>query len=166
MISKERLEELIEQGATIYELYMNKNIIEIQLKNGWFVMQDGLYEAKLGKHPFRSWWISNLYETKEDAEFVREFGCIERTERLKLPTWEEFNEMSSFIFENKDGINLEMAIWCCDREDLQIKTIKITNLNDWNIRLFEQPLTKENYTLACRKAKELFLGEKNESVCR
>ena len=172
MITKERLEELIEQGATIwfYEDLIGIEIIDLKEKG--YKYEIGVADAddrehllktsisKYGKSIDDWWWFSGLFETKEDLDWYIEFGCIERTERLELPTWEEFSEMSSFIFENKDGINLEMAIWCCDREDLQIKTIKITNFNDWNIRLFEQPLTKENYTIACRKAKELFLGEK------
>ena len=158
MISKERLEELIEQGATIYELYMNKNIIEIQLKNDWFVMRDGLYEAKLGKHPFRSWWISNLYETKEDAEFVREFGCIERTERLELPTWEElFKEdrvldcytQEFGIVKNRSFIGVVLL-----GVDFTNEIVEVSIGSD---QIFCELLTKENYTLACRKAKELFL---------
>ena len=148
MITKQRLEELIEQGATIYELYMNKNILEIQLKNDWFVMADGLYERKLSKHPFRSWWISNLYETKEDAEFVREFGCITRTERLELPTWEEWKQDDEFCFLDKDGFNWDMYV---DGDN------EILMCNGYRHFNFEN--NKENYTLACRKAKELFLGE-------
>lgn len=151
MISKERLEELIEQGSTIYELYMNKNILEIQLKNDWFVIDDGLYERKLSKHPFRSWWISNLYETKEDAEFVREFGCIERTERLELPTWEEFIEKEEVIFYSKSNQKTFISI-------IGTKYLVVERLFE---RYFTGELTKENYTIACRKAKELFLGENN-----
>ena len=156
MITKERLEELIEQGATIYELYMNKNIIEIQLKNDWFVMRDGLYEAKLGKHPFRSWWISNLYETKEDAEFVREFGCIERTERLELPTWEEFkNKKTKHVcFMGKDTFCFFELY-----EDKQKNRLILLD-HDCDYEYFNEELTKENYTTACGLCKEFFLGEK------
>lgn len=157
MIKKERLQELIKNRATIYYLSIfdtnDKEVIEHKpsksrvyknLDDGSITIDD-IYDE---------YW----FESREDAEFANEFKRVARIDYLDLPTWEEFIEMSSFIFENKDRINLEMAIWCCDTEDLQIKTIKITNLNNWNIRLFEQPLTKENYTLACRKAKELFLG--------
>ena len=98
--------------------------------------------------------------TIEEAEWYKEFGCIERTERLELLPYEEFIKVSSFTFESKDRTEMEMAIWYCDTENVNIKTIKITNLSDWNIRWFELPLTKENYIKACRKCKELFLGEK------
>ena len=150
MIKKKRLKELIEQSATIYELYMNKNILEIQLKNDWFVIDDGLYERKLSKHSFRSWWISNLYETKEDAEFVKEFGCIERTERLELPTWEEFLKLENIhSFKSK---NNQIVVLFRDGNTIYLED------ENWNI--LRKSLTKENYTEACRKAKELFLGEK------
>lgn len=151
MISKERLEELIEQGATIYELYMNKNILEIQLKTDWFVVQYGLYERKLSKHPFRSWQIGNLYETKEDAEFVREFGCIERTERLELPTWEEVNKPHNVIvhFINKDGLMCNLVV---ENHENKITVNGVGGCYDiWE-------LTKENYILACRQCVKLFKG--------
>lgn len=159
MISKERLEELIEQSATIYELYMNKNILEIQLKNNWFVIDDGLYERKLSKHSFRSWWISNLYETKEDAEFVKEFGCIERTERLELPTWEELFKQDRLldcytqefcIVKNRSFIGVVLL-----GVDFTNEIVEVSIGSD---KLFVEELTKENYTIACRKCKELFLG--------
>ena len=165
MISKERLEELIEQGATIYELYMNKNILEIQLKTDWFVMQDGLYERKLSKHPFRSWQIGNLYETKEDAEFVREFGCIERTERLELPTWEEGKaEHCKFNTPNGSSYLLTTRImtgYSIEKENPYI--IRIQKLGECE-SFIDFEYTKENYTLACRKAKELFLGNNDQNA--
>lgn len=180
MITKERLEELIEQGATIYELYMNKNIIEIQLKNDWYVMRDGLYEAKLGKHAFRSWWISNLYETKEDAEFVKEFGCIEKINYLQLPTYQQIEN----LIEQKKKFGLNHSDRVLARiitndsiyyfklcKDLDVFTFQLKQ-NYIGDDLCEQirdkfPIvlgkaTKDNYIKACRKAKELFLclGEK------
>lgn len=176
MISKERLEELIEQSATIYELYMNKNILEIQLKNDWFVIDDGLYERKLSKHPFRSWWISNLYETKEDAEFVREFGCITRTERLELPTWQQIENIieqkKKFGLNHSDRVLARIitndSIYyfkLCKDLDLFTFELKQTYIGE---DLCEQltsrfpvglgKATKSNYEKACRKCKELFLG--------
>lgn len=152
MIEKERLEELIEQGATVYELYMNKNILEIQLKTDWFVMQDGLYERKLSKHPFRSWQIGNLYETKEDAEFVREFGCIERTENLKLLPYEEICDGCGYDFVFSTPNHCRVTMFIGENEIFMYKGI--SSCWSWE-------LTKENYTLACGKCKELFLGENN-----
>lgn len=177
MISKERLEELIEQGATIYELYMNKNILEIQLKNDWYVIDDGLYERKLSKHPFRSWWISNLYETKEDAEFIREFGCIEKPQYLKFPNWKQVESFMEYM--RKFGLNHSDRVLSriitsdsiyyfklCKDLDLFTFELKQTYIGE---DLCEQltsrfpvglgKATKENYTIACRKVKELFLGE-------
>jgi hypothetical protein len=155
-ISKERLKELIEQGATIYGIFRRK-VRTIDLKDLYSISKNGkiLVTEYIDLENFK---IKDIFETKEEAEWYKEFGCIERVERLELPTWEEFNKSSSFIFTRKDGTEMEMAIWT--RNTSVDKTIKITNLNDWNISWFEAPLTKENYLLACRKAKKLFLGEK------
>lgn len=155
MITKERLEELIKQGTTIYELYMNKNILEIQLKNDWYVMGDGLYERKLSKHPFRCWQIGNLYETKEDAEFVREFGCIERTERLEFPIYEDIKEGQPYRFNftsNGKHYNFFTSV-------LLIELLEVNENENLTEQLICKTSNKENYILACRKAKELFLGE-------
>ena len=159
MIEKQRLEELIEQGATIYELYMNKNILEIQLKTDWFVMQDGLYERKLSKHPFRSWQIGNLYETKEDAEFVREFGCIERTERLELPSWEEVQKNSHTIWFTSPSLKSYRIYFYCDKIELEEQDEEYLEVFS---NLIACKLTKENYKFVCKKCKELFLGENND----
>lgn len=76
----------------------------------------------------------------------KEFGCIERTERLCLPTWEEFwNSGQTIWFTGKDGGQYGLSQY--NREIL---------LNDSYIGY----LDKESYYKACRKCKEIFLGEK------
>lgn len=159
MISKERLEELIEQGATIYEVKYN-NINPVSLKNKIRFISEKYSVVAFEPRPNEKYkhhkYFDKLFETLEDAEWHKEFGCIERTERLELPTWEEINKKMT---ENSCLTFYE------DRKHLGIitplKTIVINNYNEWPPKhLFLEPLTKENYTLACRKAKELFLGEK------
>jgi hypothetical protein len=165
MIEKERLEELIEQGATIYWIY-GKSIEKKTLKHkyhSFFICDNELneYNAKqyigIWKHK-----LSKLFETQEEAKWFAEFGCIERTERLELPTWEEIQKDKnfhyiryyhptkdfSFFMEIYKFANAIRVSWSgsCRKTDPQFD------------RTWE--LTKENYTLACRKAKELFLGEK------
>ena len=144
MITKERLEELIEQGATIYEIVSGGCIFNYYLKE---------MPSYSRKHLDLFLEFHKVFETKEEAEWHKEFGCIERTERLELPTWEEFNKF----------FNNEVTFY-----DKNNNSIRLTRRNDillWtsfdNGRyLFQKPRTKKNYTLACRKAKELFLGEK------
>ena len=149
MITKERLEELIEQEATVYELYI-KDILQVKLEKDYFVINGGLYKSR---YAFRTWWLKDLYETREDAEFVKEFGCIERTERLELPTWEEFLKLGKiYSFKSK---NNQIVVLFIDGNTIYLED------ENWNI--LREPLTKENYTLACRKAKELFLkGNAND----
>ena len=98
------------------------------------------------------------YEIKEEAEWHKEFGCIERVERLKLPTWEEikheFIDSDLLLYGNYEIINLSDLILAVEVSNTsQILIYSMGEKYNW-------VLTKENYILACRKAKELFLGEK------
>ena len=154
MISKERLEELIEQGATIYWIY-GKSIEKKTLKHkyhSFFICDNELneYNAKqyigIWKHK-----LSKLFETKEEAEWHKEFGCIERTEKLYLPPFEEvFNDLQGRTgeFVIADPSEFSFAIKKSFSDQILLKTMY--EKYNWNF-------TKENYTLACRKAKELFL---------
>lgn len=160
MITKERLEELIKQGATIYNVCWY-NVYEEKLGSNHFVgiADDEIslmqryngYERELIDH------AKNLFETKEEAEWFAEFGDIERTERLELPTWEYVNKPHNIIvpFINKDGLMCNLTI---ENYENKITVNGVGGCYDiWD-------LTKENYTLACRKAKELFLGENNNDT--
>ena len=157
MITKERLEELIEQGAIIYELFENKNINQIKLENNWTVLNGGLYKDI---NYIRSFWIGDLFDTKEEAEWYKEFGCIERTQRLELPTWEELQSNALYnVYFTTPEIEVYRLIFNMTREIITI-SVQDENFdfeNRW-LLLENYKLTKENYTLACRKAKELFLG--------
>lgn len=164
MITEERLKELIEQGATIYNVCWNQVFEEKLMSNHFVGIADdrvSLMQRYNGYEQDLVDYIDNLYETKEEAEWQAEFGNIERVERLVLPTWEEFEttkisvkffnknkEYLMYVFvKNKNTNNCRIIIYADDREQ------------DWIV--FEQPLTKENYTKACRKAKELFLKEQS-----
>lgn len=159
MITKERLQELIEQGAIIYWIY-GKNIEKKTLKHKYhrfFICDNELneYNAKLGigiwKHK-----LSKLFETKEEAEWHKEFGNITRTERLCIPLYEDvINDLKnrSGLYTIVDNIDFcfQVFIDSCNPERNQI----------WTTGLHDMRLTKENYTIACRKCKELFLGGQN-----
>ena len=150
MISKERLEELIEQGATIYFVY-----------NGNVDLKEGIYKDDfiLNKTYVSIYWTTrshqvkyeNLFETEEEAKWFAEFGCVERTEKLELPTWEMFDEKKFVWFVDKSQNQ------CC-LYYLNVANKIFINVSGEVIEIGD--FTKENYTLACRKCKELFLGEK------
>ena len=117
-----------------------------------------------------------------DLEWHKEFGNITRTETLKLPTWEQIQN----IIEQKKKFGLNhsdrvLARIITNDSICYFKLCKDLDLFTFQLRqtyigedLCEQitsrfpvslgKATKENYTLACRKCKELFLGVDNEKI--
>lgn len=153
MISKERLEELIKQGATIYTTY-GGYISEINLHNKYdYVTDNYLFEADMvaGEVGYRKYPFNMLFETEEDAKWFAEFGCVERTEKLELPTWEMFDEEKSVWFVDKSQNQCCLYYLNVANKIFIIVSGEVIEIGDF---------TKENYTIACRKAKEVFLGEK------
>lgn len=163
MITHERLKELIEQEATIWDNAGCQIKLINDSKHKISLFSNVLYVAEQFENCTNTstWWedytigFNDLYENEEDSKWEEEFGCIKRTERLELPTWEEINSKltqnsSITFFEDKKHLGFITPL----------KVIVINNYDTWTPKqLFLEPLTKENYTLACRKAKELFLGE-------
>ena len=151
MISKERLEELIEQGATIWGVYdytysydkPNKKVEHINLDMFYHYYKD------IEEFIMRQGDYCNLFETKEEAEWHREFGRVERTEKLELPTWEEFEEKKFIWFFDSHHKRCCLHYLNCNNKIFINKGGEVIEIGDF---------TKENYTIACRKAKELFLG--------
>jgi hypothetical protein len=162
MITKERLEELIEQCATIWFYDDISGFEKINMKENDYKYEIGVADAddrehllktsigKYGKYIDDWWWFSGLFETKEELDWYIEFGCIERTERLVLPTWEEIQKYERFDFKDKYNHSYTLHY---------ISGFKNLAISGWSTEYYA-PATKENYTIACRKAKELFLGEK------
>lgn len=82
-------------------------------------------------------------------------------ERLELPTWEEFGKCDKHVkFCNKDTKYL-MYVFIKNKNTNNCRIIIYADDGEQDWIVFEQPLTKENYYLACKKCKELFLGENN-----
>ena len=162
MISKERLEELIKQGATIYstDTKMYGLVKWLELENKLERLEfnkDGEVKLFIIDNGWWHWFnLKDLYEDLEDVKWHKEFGCIERTERLELPTWEEISRdlkdvpAGTYVIKEFDDVSLEYIKY----NEVFIGIYK----GDYEWKEWEA--TKENYTLACRKAKELFLGEK------
>ena len=159
MIIKERLEELIEQGATIYstDTKMYGLVKWLELENKLERLEfnkDGEVKLFIIDNGWWHWFnLKDLYEDLEDVKWHKEFGCIERTERLELPTWEEISSdlkdvpAGTYVIKEFDDVSLEYIKY----NEAFIGIYK----GDYEWKEWEA--TKENYTLACRKAKELFL---------
>ena len=160
MIKKERLEELLKQGATIYEAYPYDDVEEINLGDTEYFN----YELKERTLRVENKEFKYLFETKEDAEFASEFGFIEKPFRLHFMPWNKLKTMVEDRYFVNDTIYFmidSIYKFCVDKKNVCIYTRDFES-TQW-ITLFNKPLTKENYILACRKCRELFLkGNTND----
>ena len=156
MISRERLEKLIEKNTPIYGIdygrYLEPNIVKIPVKNLRHCPSNDNYQylsSKDGDCYLYEFFNEDLCETKEDAEFVKEFKNIKRTEILNLPTWKEFKKDESFRFSDEDGFVWDFYIYSRGL---------IVLLNGNSIYYFDN--SKEGYVEGCKMVKKLFLGDK------
>lgn len=157
MITKERLEQLIKEEATIWHddygriplnetseickcYYMNNEFSHFVICGKYDVYQ---YELD----------IDELEEDVETAEWHSEMDC-QRIDRLIFPTYGEFStDIDSQVCFYKNGYKyiLHNALPL-------FENIRINRLTEKeNKIIFEQPLTKENYIMACDKCREIFL---------
>ena len=155
MISREKLEELIEKGESVYCKYP-KSIKKIQLNkaNCRISIFNSLVVAKDNK--CNQYKLENLYVDKVDAEFDLEFKGIERIETLSLPSWEEMSESWYNEFKFVGGNGLAYSLVVVNGGD---KCIIIRDNLYLDQRFYVDGTTKENYIKACKVAKKLFLGE-------
>ena len=156
MITKERLEELIEKGATIYVICWGR-VKELNLNDVEYMEEEnGDIYYEIADEP-RTTDLSHLFETKEDAEEYAEFGNITRTERLELPSWSDVEkdferlENGTYTIANyKYLISLNLRI---DKPAIsEILLITETDNYNWN-------LSRDNYNKARRLCVKLFKGE-------
>lgn len=165
-ISRERLEELIKEGKTIYsldtKLYGPVKWLELENKlDSLEFNKDGEVKLFIIDNGWWHWFnLKDLYEDVEDVKWFLEFGNITRTERLDLPSWEEFRVIGGFVFYDYKQNPISVKI-CLDPVNVAPCNDCIYIADSKN-EYFCKPKTKENYIKACRKAKELFLGGKDE----
>lgn len=172
MIEKNRLEELIEQKATIwvqnkycgaYDVELNHLYhIEITDNKESLLYWDESIDEGTTKEEVLVDYLEYLYETEEDAEFASEFQNIKRVETLNLPFWEDIQYTKNYFIYNFT-INNNYNFFG-----------RMIILKDYNIRIvgstqgvlheeyFDENYSKENYIKACKIVIKLFLGEKNE----
>lgn len=159
MIEKSRLEELINQGATIYEAKYGKvNPIDFTKQKVRFISEKQNmieFEPSMTEKYLNHKYFHRLYETKEQAEWASKYQHIPRTEWLDLPTWEDWQRLHKYgqyatSFYNK-GNYYELIVF--------FDKIKVTKQNYGLTTLFEEPATEENYIKACDLCVKLFKGE-------
>lgn len=158
MIKKERLEELLKQGAIIWhndygEIKLgetNCEIAEVRTMSGvhmqWVLCFEYEYNNK------KQWAELDIEELEENIESAKWHYEIDanRIEYFEPPTWEEFErEHKPYRFISKGGL----------RETIYIFDKNVNNkLLSAGSKFFGKP-TKENYIKACEYARSLFLGD-------
>ena len=150
MIEKERLQELIEQGETIYFIY-----------NGNADEKEGIYKDDfiLNETYVSIYWTTrshqikyqDLYETKEEAEWVEKMHT-EYTEHFNPPLFENLPYEYSFKFI-RNGVEHELF---CKRDSY---IIVISCCKDYMSGTEDMDYTKENYIKAVEMTYKLFKGE-------
>lgn len=160
-ISKNRLEELISKGATIWyvgkDYSVNANrMVEIRLgkfnkiENDYLLVKsgDGFHTPRYNFVAY----LDELFETRKQAEWSLKYHAI-RTEELNLPMWEEFKKIGAIKFIGKDK-----SMYGFFYDDLFDLKLKVYNITLCRILFCRKP-TKENYTKACDLCIKLFKGE-------
>ena len=149
MINKERLEELIKQGVSVYWRVGRK--IKPYLWNKYTLCEHAIVKNNLEY----IYDYVDLFETEEEAIFAEKYQNITRTETLSLSTWEEFQKKiyakSQFIFRDRNGIN-----WFL-KDTLKGTTTIILLTN--GVAYFKCDYNKKGYLEICEKCKKIFLGE-------
>lgn len=157
-ISKERLEELINEGATIWCSYrLNYNVIAVDLtdKKRFVIYTDDM--SILDRDTEYTYQLKNLYETQKQAEWHLKYHAT-RIEELNLPYWTD-------IVRHKDDDVYKIALFRTKNGNTYNLLFKKGALSLWNVResrvIWVYLATEENYTKLCDLCVKLFKGEQN-----
>lgn len=162
MISEERLKELIKRKINCYVLYPQTNKI-CELNTNQFAIVDGeIYSLiefyRNGTHE-KMKDFSNLYETKEETEFVAKYHCS-KTIKFEPPIFEEFMQQSCDWQKQwscfNDGSEIELSMEC-DEDYIYVKDLRFGDYEHFTYR--DLDTQKQAYYQAVEYAKKLFLGE-------
>lgn len=158
MVTKKRLEELIEQGAVIYDVFkgdiflVDLTMAKYYEMTAYIEYLNDYYNCNLTRN------TDDLFETKEDAEWKLRYSNIVRTERLILPRWEELQEIlrgnGRVDIYFYDANKMQHALWATTTQICLVDFYV-----DGSYGRIGKEFSKENYTTACEWAKKLFLGE-------
>lgn len=154
-MTKERLEELIKQCATIWYGRCRWGC-PIKLDTVHFVIvNDRLYYQKNKKRIGDGWELKELREDVDRAKWHLKNDAV-RTERFEPPMWEDIEDYYrfNFVLDNKlAAFVVGKGSWI---------TVAV---NGGAKKLFEvhrDDVIKENYEKACEIVRDLFGGGRNE----
>lgn len=150
-MTKERLEELIKQGVTIYCLYIGCNVLELDLSSGNFEIAKDcpVLIERLEDGVVDSYCLDRLFETKEQCEWFNRIRCI-RLERFEPPMWDDIENEYKFKFV-ANGL---VYVFLVNKHYNAI--ILETTVTDPIIHEFDELATKENYEKACEIVRDMF----------
>lgn len=167
MISKERLQKLIKQEATIWVKNQYCKAYDVELSHyNYVAITDNKESLMFLDYSIQEDdpesvlvdYLENLYETKEDAEWAS--MATYRTEMFNPPVWEYFLKKNSYIFLSKRHQEVIIRIGVIGfTNGTTIEYVAVEN--DFE-RFYTGDLTKDNYIKACTIARKLFLGESVE----
>ena len=161
-ITKERLEELIKEGATIWSSYrLNYNVIAVNLtdKKRFVIYTDDM--SILDRDTEYTYQLKNLFETRKEAEWHLKYHAT-RTEELNLPTWEEFMQFS----QQRPCYNITFmegrSKYICFLDKTQEEGMYICLYDKtFDEDIFCELATEENYIKVCDLCIKLFKGEQD-----
>lgn len=169
MISKERLQELIDQKATIWaddygeiQLCDKSEVCDTIAFTGNHQIQEGYC---LSGFVYNNEFIRDniepdgLEENVEKGEWCYEMHAS-RIERFAPPVWEDFLEKKDYIFLSKN--HREVIIKSGVIMFANGTTREFVVVENSFERFYISDLTKENYIKACGIAKNLFIGENKD----
>ena len=152
-VSRDRLDELISKGATIYRLF-GKMRLNIHLDSSYYVSDAGILRHKVSEEEDNAVeHIEYLYETQKQADWALKYHAT-RTEELVLPYWTEFKKGANIKFFGTDtlcyvmyGYNRKIRLAILGEDGMEFEK------QNWSA-------TEENYEKACDLCLKLFLEEK------
>lgn len=166
MISKERLQELIDQKATIWaDSYGEIQLCDksevcraISCEGESYCLSGFIYNGKF--LPFAV-IPEEMEENVERGVWQCEMHAS-RLERFEPPVWEDFLEKNDYIFLSKN--HKEMIIRSGAIGFTNGTTMEYVAVENEFERFYTGDLTKENYIKACTIARKLFLGESVDGI--
>lgn len=146
-ISRERLEELIEQGATIYATGFGE--IELIPENDIEIYENGdsyiIYIFEPNRKYKNEIFAEELFETKEEAEWVLNMHTY-RTEYFEPPF--ELKDNEKYKFKTANGGKMSISKFVYKSGEVQ-----------WWLSYVGTHRTFYSYPEAVEYARKLFLGE-------
>lgn len=160
-ITKKRLHELIKQKGMIYwitnrrvRLVFDLSLAKIQIRDLDCVIDYPLLNNSIWCIPYKE-----LTDSKDDVDWYQEFGKVEITKELVLPTWEEVENMNKFIVCEIDDWYRLMVHFPQEIDETGFIGIDAGG----NCEIYHwDGANKENYTLACRQFVKIFKGERDD----